>query len=352
MPINGKSNISRWFSPNYSFELKSEIADFFIKRGLENDSFENKVLAKAKDNGAQIFNNSYPLKFKWDEQNYVNNVIAKSNSKKIEIKPEFIIGADGVNSEVLKITGLSKTEKKYGMFYAYGAIGKSFDIPNEITHVFFDRNIAPGGYIYALKNNNNKCVLGLGLDSWLTEKKIEQHYQMLLGHNKISKIIKKAKIKEYFGGIGKFGYLKNHSIGNIMLVGDAGRFVDPFLGFGLKQAIITGYISARVCKNVKDGITKNSIYLEYESAISNLKKQIKLGILFRKIYRKINNQDIDIIIKILKNLNNEGLTLDYLFQKNNRLLFKHILKNGKTSSRIIYKSLPNIIEYLLKTHHM
>jgi len=221
-----------------------------------------------------------------------------------------------------------------------------------MTHVFFDKEFAPGGYVFSVKNQEDECVLGLGIDPFLTKNTLDEHYKMLKNNNKIFNIIKNAKINGEFQGYGKLGYLRNHSVGNVMLVGDAGRFLDPFLGFGLKQAIITGFKAAEVCKNNIDSSSQKKPYLEYESSILDLKKEIKLSIFLRKAYRKINNEEIDTIIKILRDLQKDGITLDNLFKKENSLILKHILKNGKNSTKIFLKTIPNISEYLLKIHHL
>jgi len=352
LPINGKSNSSKWHSPKHSFELRSEINDLFIKRGKDEDSFEKRVIEKAKDEGGELLTNCQPTEFICNKDKYVEKVIIKKNNEKVEIEPKFVIGADGVNSNVLKLSGLSKSEKKYGEFHAYGVVGNNFDIPTEMTHIFFDRDFAPGGYIFTVKNQENDCVLGLGLDPSLTNNTPEEHYKMLKSNSKIFNIIKNANIKGRFQGYGKLRYLKNHSVGNVMLVGDAGGFLDLFLGFGLKQAIITGFKAAKVCKNDIDGVAQKKPYLEYESSIIELKKEIKLSIFLRKTYRKINNEEIDTIVKILSDLQKDGITLDYLFKKENSLLLKHILKNGKNSMNIFLKSFPNIAEYLLKIQHL
>jgi len=350
LPVTGRSNISRWHSPNYNFELKSEINDFFIKRGPDDDSFDIKNMHKAKDKGAQILTNTHPIKFEWDKDNNVKQVIAKNNGKKIEIKPDFIIGADGVNSNVSQLSGLSKTEQLVGEFQAYGVLGIDFNLPTEITHVFFDRTIAPGGYVFTVKNGDKNCVLGIGLDPLLTNKTPKEHYQKLKLHQTISKILNNAKIRSNFCGYGKFGLLKNRAIGNIMLVGDAGRLLDPLFGFGLKQAILSGHAAANVCKSVKESTAQKQPCKEYESSISPLINEIKLNLFLRKSYRKINNQDIDAIVKILADIQEEGLTLDYLFKRNNRILLKHIFKNGKRSTLMFLKAFPNIAEYFLKIH--
>lgn len=352
LSINGKSNISRWHSPNYNFDLKSEINDFFIKRGSDIDSFDSKNIQRAEDNGLKLLLNTYPIKFEWDKNSNVKKVIAKSNKKKIQIEPDFIIGADGVNSTVSNISGLSKKERVFGEFHAYGVYGTDFNLPTGLTHIFFDKKLSPGGYVYAVKNGEKSCVLGVGLDPLLTNNAPEECYQKLKTHKIISKILNNAKISSEFSGFGKFGLLKKRAIGNVMLIGDAGRLLNPLFGFGLKQAILSGYIAANVCKSVKESATQRDVCGEYESNISSLINEIKFSLFLRKVYRKITNKDINTVIKILIESQKDGLDFDYIFKKDNKILIKNILRNPGSCAEISLKALPNLAEYLLKIYHL
>jgi flavin-dependent dehydrogenase len=347
LPIIGKSNNSKWYSPNYDFELKSEICDFYIKRGLSDDSFDKINIEKSLDNGSKLITNSHPIKFEWKKNNNVKRVIAKNKGKKIEIEPKFIIGSDGVYSSVLRLSGLCKTEKNFGEFHAYGIFCQNLNLPIDVTHVFFDNDIAPGGYVFTASSNKNS-ILGIGLDPLLTDKTPKDFFQKIKCHSKISKILDKVKIQNDFYGIGKISLLRKRAIGNIMLVGDAGRFLDPFLGFGLNQAIQSGYFAARTCGDSINNIGDRDPSKEFELKISQLKNELKLSLFIRKVYRKINNSDIDLVIKILIDAQKQGLSLDTILKEKNSILIKNILKNGGKSTKLFLKAFPNFIDYLFR----
>jgi len=331
--------------------LKSKINDLYIKRGSDEDSFERICMNRASDLGARVVYNSKLVKFNWDKQNSVKNVIVEHNGKKSEIKPTFIIGADGVNSNVLKLSGLSDSEKIFGEFYGYGIYGKDFNLPADTTHVFFNRTIAPGGYLFTAKSKKNDCVLGIGIDPILAKENPKESFNSAISNKSISEVIENAVIKNNFIGLGRFGFLKKRAIGNILLVGDAGRFGDPFLCYGVRQAILSGYTATKVCKSYLDSTSQVEPCKEYELKTKSLIDENKLGLLFRKTYRKFTNDDIDIIFKILSEALNDGLDLDDFYKRENLLLIKHILHNMKGSTKICAKVLPNLVEYLLKIHH-
>ena len=352
LPIHANSNKSKWFSPNYFLDYKSDFFDLYIKRGSDEDSFERKNISKILDNGGQLLTKTHLNKFKWGKNNFVKTVTIKRDNDTIEIKPEFIIGADGKNSRVLELSGLSKYEHIFGEFHSIGIYGTDFNLPKEITHVFFDKKIAPGGYVFIAKTKKNECVLGIGFDPSVTNKSPEELLKIVKSHKFISNILKGAIIKNHFRGYGKYGFLQRHSYGNIMLVGDAGRFGDPFLCYGLRQAILSGYNATRCCKSLLDSTSDLEENINYESSMMNLQNEIKIGLFLRKVYKKLNNKDIDVIVKIISDAQKDGLNLDYLFKKNNKLLIRHILKNIDRCSYIALRALPNLVGYILKTHHM
>jgi len=221
-----------------------------------------------------------------------------------------------------------------------------------IKFIFFDKEIAPGGYIFTAKTKDNKCVLGVGLDRIIANKSLEYYLEKAKSHKTISKILDSAKISNTFSGFAKYGILEKHSMGNILLTGDAGRFGDPFFCYGVRQSILSGYNAAEICKKTLDA----NLYLEsgakYESSMKELQNEIKLGLFLRSIYNKLDNKDIDVIVKIISDAQKDGLDLDYIFKKNNNLLIKNILKNMNGCFSITLKTLPRLVEYLLKIRNI
>jgi len=352
LPIHDKSNVSKWFSPNHVLDFNSSIYDLYVKRGIDEDSFENKNISKILDGGGQLLTETNIKLFKWGKNNRVDKVIVKKDKKNIEIEPSFIIGADGVNSAVLKLSRLSSYENIIGKFIGIGVYGKNFNLPTGITHVFFDRNIAPGGYIFAAKSKENNCVLAVGIDSSMTNINPQQYYKKIKSHKLLSDILKDAEIKNPLSGFGRIGLLKRHSIGNIMLVGDAGRFPDPLFCYGVRQAILSGYNAAKTINLCLQSAIEKKPSEKFESSMVELQNEIKLGYFLRKAFRKMRNKDIDTIVKILSDAQKDGLDIDYLFKKNNNLLIKNIIRNFGRCSSITLRALPNIIEYLVNIRHI
>ena len=351
LPIHDTSNKSKWFSSNQVFNYESQFYDLNVKRGRDDDSFEKQTFSRIQDMGGILLLDTTLKGFNSRENNIVKKVLAKNKNDAVEIEPSFIIGADGVNSKVLQLSGLKRYERILGEFHGCGVFGTDFNLPAGVTHVFFDRMIAPGGYIFATRSEHNQCVLGVGIDPSITDLTPRQHYEKAIADKRISNILQDAKILNQLQGYGRYGLLKHHAIGNVMMVGDAGRFLDPLLCYGVRQAILSGYNAAKVCVSSHESTLDVEPSIAYESSMKELQNQIKQGLFFRKVLRRLDNNDLDAIVRIVTDAQDDGLNVDYLFKENNAILMKHILKYGGSCTKIFLKSVPYLVEYLLKTHH-
>jgi len=152
-------------------------------------------------------------------------------------------------------------------------------------------------------------------------------------------------------GYGRYGLLKHHAIGNIMMVGAAGRFSDPLFCYGVRQAILSGYNAANICVHSLESTLDVEPSIAFESTMKELQNQIKQGLFFRKVFRRIDNNDLDAIVRIVADAQDDGLNVDYLFKENTAILMKHILRHGGSCTKMFLKSIPYLVEYLLKTYH-
>lgn len=272
------SSISEWVSPNHSFILDSKIEDYYFKRGPEKDSIENILLKKLpKKNACVLFESciaSLDIKKK-----QVTEVTLKKPHEKITAKPKYIIGADGSESDLRKRIQI-KTNI-YARFRGVGVIVKSKKL-NEIPHakIYFDKRLAPGGYIYSgsIKNESFYCVVVD--DIFSKEKKLRKNLKMFLEQNVNRQII----TKNYFGGIGSSGVFNNH-IKNVLFIGGAALLHDPFLGYGLNYAVESAYIAAQA-------IIKNKLQM-YKKYVNVTQQEITEMNTIRQIWRKADNAFFD-----------------------------------------------------------
>jgi flavin-dependent dehydrogenase len=275
------SNQSEWYSPNNRFLLHSEIQDYYFKRGPDEDSLENKLTKTLQNRGVNILFNSMiqTLKFK---AKHIDTIKITIKKEKKEMKPEFIVVAEGPESNIRKKMHL--TVKKLAVFQGYGVVVKTQE-KNVIPHarIYFDENIAPGGYVYSgsVEHDTFFCVV--------TDKLCSKNISL---KKKLANFLKKKidwefTSKNYFSGFGVSGV--QQTIGrNVFFIGGAAGFYDPFLGYGLNYAIESAQAAT-------EAIVKGDLqtYKEYSNGVQNNFKNMLMA---RKIWRKADNEFYDKLI--------------------------------------------------------
>lgn len=84
------------------------------------------------------------------------------------------------------------------------------------------------------------------------------------------------------------GFVYPHQVGNILFVGNAGGFLEPFLGFALMAAIKSGVLAARHIAGGKD----------YEEALYHLKQNSSYSRALRKVLDGFQNSDFDHLVSL------------------------------------------------------
>jgi len=276
------SSISEWFSLNHSYILDSKIEDYYFKRGPERDSIENVLLEKLLKKNVNVLFESHidTLEIKKKE---VTEVTVKTEHEKTTVKPKYIIGADGAESDLRK-----RLQIETSIFATFKGIGVVVDSKkqNEIPHakIYFDEKLAPGGYIYSGSVCYKSFFCVVIDDIFSKEIKLQESLNRFLEQ----KVNGEITTKEYFGGIGTSGIHKNQ-VKNVLLVGGAALFYDPFLGYGLNYAIESGYYAAQT-------IIKNNIKM-YNKYVKEIQQEIKEKYIAREIWRKADNKFFDKLVR-------------------------------------------------------
>ncbi len=286
-----KFNVSKWSSENEEFILKQDVYDYFFKRGPAKDSIENQIINKAINNGCELLLNSTIEKIKF-KNNKIHLVKIKEGGKNLTIKPKIIVGADGSYSVCRKISNIK--EISTNILEGMGIILNDNSIFD--TEVIFDSKFAPGGYIYSGSEENQSFV------AVMTDKqKMYQPIMEIFNYNRekniLFKNVRKKNISNYFRGSEKYGILERITSNNILLVGGAGLLINPFLGFGLNYAIVSGYKSA---EHINNYLSLNKSLDDYNQYYyKNILPYFKNALKARKIFNKLDNRDMDFIIRCL-----------------------------------------------------
>ncbi len=192
------------------------------------------------------------------------------------IKTKIIIAADGVDSRIGRLAGIN-TRGKIGVV---GSCAQhtlvDIDVDPDCLEFYLGGSYAQGGYAWVFPKSNNEANVGVGI--------LRSNKEGAIGvlENFIKNKFKKTQSIRFLSGCVPSTLPPEECVkGNVVLVGDAARQVNPFTGAGVANAFIAGKIAGEICAEVVVDEKPLSHLKEYdrlwrEAFEKKLKKSYKL----------------------------------------------------------------------------
>ena len=259
------------FSPSQKYQIK-HIADEPFTSMILREKFDYGLVKEAIKNGAE---------FKPGKK-VIDIEILKEKGRlifedKTSIESKIIIGADGVWSTIAKKTGLSNKNSKIGF-----SVVEEYELDEVTMEKYFGKkrlgyihskfeNLAGYGWVFPKKRHLNIGVGELIYKSCGKEsvnfKEIYKNYITFLRKQRL--IPESIKIKKLKGGALPVYPLKKTYSNRVILIGDAGGFINSSTGEGIYYAMASAKIAAETIeKSLKIGDTS-------ERFLSNFQKKWK-----------------------------------------------------------------------------
>ncbi len=274
------------FSPNEKTKIK--IKDIIVDR----TKFDSYIAKMAQDAGAIIKTAHKCIGI----NNENGKVKFKTKETIVEIKSDFIIGADGPNSIIAKIINPNHKIQYY--------IGKQALVKGKFEHdtyqVYLDNTIAPKFFGWSVPENENYARIGVA-----TLEPPSKYFDLLLERMNINP----KNIIAYQGGLipvydPKFKVSMHDKKNNIQLaiLGDAALQLKATTGGGIipgmKAAVSLADWIIKTDNNNKTNPHKK--IKTYEAGLKEINKELKLHLLMRKMLDKFTNKDYDELLQLLK----------------------------------------------------
>ncbi len=232
------------------------------------------------------------------ENGVVKGVKALKDGKKVEVRADIVIAADGIESMVARWAGLNTSIKldDYISGYQYEMVGVQLEEP-EIVRIYYGSDVALGGYAWIFPKGEDVANVGLGIRG----KSSEYAKECLDRFVKREECLKKAKILEIkVGGVPVGGPIKKFVLNGFMVVGTAARLVNPMTGGGMSLGMSSGVIAGEVASQaVKEGNYDARRLYDYQKRFMDVYgDRLRMLLRFRKALDKMSDEEVDELLKL------------------------------------------------------
>ena len=255
----------RFYGDDHLVDRRGEYWEGFT---VDRAKFDQWLSGLAIQEGAKLFTGTELVGVSLDDEQRVTKVKVKvereGEEEMFEIFPRVLIGADGVDSRVSKLTGIySSHDNSIAEVYSWEMKNLNLDEPNMEQMFFFDH--IPGGYAYIFPKSESTANIGIG--GFLPKQKLEEFFYDFLKFPSVKKqvegaemVVEKSK-KAVFGNIAKRNVHKN-----VILTGDAANHnLKPFIE-GILPSIISGNLAGNFAHKMLncEEVTDEQYEKEYE----------------------------------------------------------------------------------------
>jgi len=220
-----------------------------------------------------------------------------------DVKAGVVIAADGVESKIAREAGIDTTLKLTDIASGAQFEMTNIDIDPDRLEIYFDQELAPGGYFWIFPKGKNKANVGIGVRKPFSK---DAAYDYLKKCIETVPGLKNGSVLEVnSGGVPVGGLLKDMVLDNFMVAGDAAHHANPMHGGGIAEAFVGGRIAGEVAaEGIAAGNTSKKFLSRYNDRWwkergNKLMKVYKL----KEVIESLNNEELNWLCHELQGMN-------------------------------------------------
>lgn len=294
---------------------------------LERKVFDKHMAMDAARAGATIMIKTNATALERVEDGII--ITADHFGEEIKIHAHIVIAADGPESKIGRWAGLeSSTAPEYMESCAqYEMAGVEMENNRDIA-LFFG-SVSPGGYAWIFPKGDDIANVGLGVLKTHTDKTAIEHLNEFVKNCPETKNAQPVELN--VGGDPVGGIIKDRIGDNILVVGDAGGFVNPLTGGGINSALESGvYAGIVAAQAIQEGDYSKKKFKEYVKLTDeNIGKNYKKYDKAKEYLLSLNDDELNDIAKEFEKADFSEVNPRSLIKMLVKVSPKALLKLGK-----------------------
>jgi len=201
---------------------------------LDRKKFDKYFATVAMDNGADYYMKSF-VKDVIKENGKIVGIEVVILGELYKFSCSILIASDGVESMIAKRSGINSTLVLKDIEICAQYYVGNLEVKEDLVTFFTGSNVAPGGYAWSFPKSKNTANIGIGVSGEFAQKGINPKDYL---DNLMKKYYPNVQPLNFIvGSVPVSKRLESIVEGNLMLVGDAARQINPLAGGGITYGL-------------------------------------------------------------------------------------------------------------------
>ncbi|RZN14393.1 MAG: NAD(P)/FAD-dependent oxidoreductase [Methanosarcinales archaeon] len=264
---------------------------------IDRKIFDRILVAKALDEGADLILRTKATALKNNKNGAVLTV--RQNGTLQEIQTKVVIGADGIQSSVARMSGLGRVGKILSCIQVEG----QYEMADaDFVEIFLGNNVAPGFFAWVVPAADSIARIGLCVNSSNSANRSAHQYlkKLLKEHSIVSTRYHGSSTSMVVGGM-PVGALKHTCTDAVIIVGDAAGQIKPTSGGGIYTCAVCAKIAGGVA-SIGDA-SKKGLELYDTMWRKCIGKELTIGMHIHNTIGNFSDQRLDEFINIFDDQN-------------------------------------------------